>query len=264
MPRKISNTSSKKTKPALEADVYNIEGKTVSKILLPKEIFAAKSSPQILSQAIRVYLANQRSGTVSTKSRGQITGSTRKIYRQKGTGRARHGDIKAPIFAGGGIAHGPHPQDYSLEFPKKMKKQALFAALTDKHAEKKLIIVRGLEKLSIKTKKLNQVLADVKLTEKGHKPNKILLASDKYNKNLYLSGRNIENLTVREAQLLNPYDILAHSHLLMMEEAIEALSNVYFPKETSTSLKTLNIKKVVIRSKRLPIKKVRTSAKKKI
>ena len=145
-----------------------------------------------------------------------------------------------------------------------MKKQALFATLTDKHAEKKLIIVRGLDKLSIKTKKLNQILTDLKLTEKGHKPNKILLASDKYNKNIYLSGRNIENLTVREAQLLNPYDILAHSHLLMMEEAVEALKSVYFKKKTSTTVKTPEIKKVVKKSKSVPIKKVRKTIKKKV
>ncbi len=257
MPRKITKISTKETRPTLETDVYNTEGKTVSKILLPREIFAAKSSPQILAQAVRVYLANQRSGTVSTKSRGQVTGSTRKIYRQKGTGRARHGDIKAPIFVGGGIAHGPHPQDYSLEFPKKMKKLALFAALTDKYAEQKLIIMRGLDKLTIKSKKLNQILADVKLKEKSQKPNKILLVSDKYNKNIYLSGRNIENLTVREAQLLNPYDILAHSRLLMMEEAVETLRH-------SATVKTPDIKKAVTSSKKPSVKTAGKSAAKKI
>ena len=257
MPKKITKTSTKETKLTLETDVYNTEGKTVSKILLPKEIFAAKSSPQILAQAVRVYLANQRMGTVSTKSRGQVTGSTRKIYRQKGTGRARHGDIKAPIFVGGGIAHGPHPQDYSLEFPKKMKKLALFAALTDKYAEQKLIIMRGLDNLAIKSKKLNQVLADVKLKEKGQKPDKILLVSDKYNKNIYLSGRNIENLTVREAQLLNPYDILLHSRLLMMEEAVEALRR-------SATAKTPGIKKAVKSRKKPSVKTARKSPAKKI
>lgn len=264
MPRKITKTSTKESKSTLETDLYNTEGKTVSKILLPKEIFAAKSSPQILAQAVRVYLANQRSGTASTKSRGQVTGSTRKIYRQKGTGRARHGDIKAPIFVGGGVAHGPHPQDYSLEFPKKMKRLALFAALTDKYREQKIIIMRGLDKLIIKTKTLNQVLADVKLTDKGQKPDKILLVSDKYNKNLYLSGRNIENLAVREAQLLNPYDILVHSRLLMMEKAVEALNSLYFKKKIhSAAAKTSDIKKAVTNSKKPSVKTAGKSAKKK-
>ena len=257
MPKKITKTSTKETKSTLETVVYNTEGKIVSKILLPKEIFAAKSSPQILAQAVRVYLANQRSGTVSTKSRGQVTGSTRKIYRQKGTGRARHGDIKAPIFVGGGVAHGPHPRDYSLEFPKKMKKLALFAALTDKFAEQKLFIMRGLDKLAIKSKKLNQVLADVKLKEKGQKPNKILLVTGNYNKNLYLSGRNIENLTVREAQLLNPYDILSHSSLLMMEEAVEALRH-------SATVKTPDIIKTVKSRKKPSVKRPGKSPVKKI
>lgn len=266
MPRKISKTSTKETKLTLEADVYNTEGKTVSKILLPKEIFAAKSSPPLLAQAVRVYLANQRSGTVSTKSRGQVTGSTRKIYRQKGTGRARHGDIKAPIFVGGGVAHGPHPQDYSLEFPRKMKRLALFAALTEKHAEQKLIIMRGLDELTIKSKKLNQVLADVKLKVKGQKPHKILLVTGKYNKNIYLSGRNIENLTVGEAKLLNPYDILVHSRLLMMEEAVEELSNVYFKKKslTAATVKSSDIKKTVKSRKKPSVKRSGKSPAKKI
>src|SRR3990170_8751536 len=130
MPRQISKQNSKEKK--LQAILFNIDGESVGKISLPPEIFAYKVGPKLLAQAVYIHLANQRAGTRSTKTRSQVTGSTRKIYRQKGTGRARHGDITAPIFVGGGIVGGPKPRDYSANMNKKQKRKALFISLSEK------------------------------------------------------------------------------------------------------------------------------------
>ena len=115
--------ATKKNTAGLTVDVYDTRGKVVEKMHLPKDIFGVDVNQQLIAQAVRVYLANKRQGTVSTKTRGEVTGSTRKIYRQKGTGRARHGSIRAPIFVHGGLVFGPKPRDYSMKFPKKMRKQ---------------------------------------------------------------------------------------------------------------------------------------------
>ena len=138
MPTKNSKPETKKTqtrnvqKTGLNIDVFDIKGKNVGSISLPESIFKAKVNPQVVAQAVRVYLANQRQGTSSTKTRGEVQGSTRKIYRQKGTGRARHGSIRAPIFVHGGVAFGPKPRDFSLKIPSKIKQQALFSAFSSK------------------------------------------------------------------------------------------------------------------------------------
>src|SRR3990170_6251019 len=137
---------------SLNVPVVGVDGKTKSKIQLPKELFGAKVNKALLAQAVRVYLANQRTGNAATKTRGEVEGSTRKIYRQKGTGRARHGAIRAPIFVGGGIVFGPRPHDFHLDFPKKMKRRALGSALTSKLGSGDVIVVSGLSDLEPKTK----------------------------------------------------------------------------------------------------------------
>ncbi len=162
MPRKkITKTKKTEVKQAvnLKTDVYNLKGDIVGKTTLPTEIFDVKINPQLISQAIRTYQVNNRLGTVSTKTRSEVAGSTRKIYRQKGTGRARHGSITAPIFIGGGVAHGPKPYDYSLKWPQKMKQAALFGVLTDKFQNGAVKIVRGLEKIELKTKSMSAYVA---------------------------------------------------------------------------------------------------------
>src|SRR5579885_383385 len=133
-------------------DVYGIDRKVSGKVSLPHVIFGEKVNKQLLAQAVRVYLANKRQGTVSTKTRGEVDGSTRKIYRQKGTGRARHGSVRAPIFVHGGVVHGPKPRDYSLNLPKKMRRKALFSALSAKLQDGQIKVVAGFEKLEPKTK----------------------------------------------------------------------------------------------------------------
>src|SRR3989338_11409930 len=143
---------------SLSIPVYSLAGKETGVLALPKEIFAAKVSKSLLAQAVRVYATNQKSLLASTKTRGEVEGSTAKIYRQKGTGRARHGAIRAPIFVGGGITFGPKPRKVRLILPQKMKKAALIAALSVKLADKNVIGLSGLDKASGKTKEMAKLI----------------------------------------------------------------------------------------------------------
>lgn len=211
-------------KTHLQKDIYNIKGEAIGKISLPAEIFDAKINPVLLRQAVHVYTANQRLGTHSTKTRSEVSGSTRKIYRQKGTGRARHGDIKAPIFIGGGIAHGPKPRDYSLSLPKKMKRLALFGALTDKLQNGRLKIVAGLADIKPKTKSMLETLDNLQLINKNNKGQlSVLLVLAGNVDNIILAGRNLKGLEAVSARLLNTYEVLKRENLLIMEEAVKIL-----------------------------------------
>lgn len=208
----------------LTADVYNMQGRVVSQVNLPKEVFGAKVNDSLMAQAVRVYLANQRMGTASTKNRGEITGSTKKIWRQKGTGRARHGSRKAPIFVGGGVAFGPRTRDYSLKMPKKMKKAALLSALSYKQNNGEIKIVTGLEKISPKTKFMAQAVK--KLGFDSKKINVLLITPDKAKngfENVYRAGRNIEGLKILGANALNTYEILDNQSVLFMKGAVSAV-----------------------------------------
>lgn len=149
---------------------------------------------KLIAQAIRVYLANQRQGTQSALTRSEVNRTRKKLYKQKGTGGARHGDRKAPIFVGGGVAFAPKPRDYSLKFPKQMKKRALEEALKLKKPEK-----ISLEKVTGKTKDLAKLFDLEKKT---------LLITAKYNEKVWLAGRNIPNLTILPKEQLNVYQII--------------------------------------------------------
>lgn len=262
MPGKKSEKQNKKVVDNPKSDVYNIEGELVGKIVLPGQIFAAKINPVLTSQAVRIYLANQRSGTHSVKTRAEVTGSTRKIYRQKGTGRARHGDIKAPIFIGGGIAHGPKPRDYSLNFPKKTRRFALFSALTSKFQEGKIKIVDGLEKIEAKTKLMFTALTNLGFIQKKEKKaNSVLLIIPEVQKNIILAGRNLPSLSIVQARLLNTYDVLSHQNILFTKTAIPVIEQHYFNK-SKIPLNALPVKTVLpssqVSSKNVPkIKRVK-------
>ena len=193
-------------------------------IVLPLEIFSAKINEKLMTQAVRVYLANQRQGTASSKDRGEVSGSTKKIYRQKGTGRARHGSRKAPIFIGGGVVFGPNPRDYSLKLPKKARRLALFSALTAKFSDKAIFVIKGLEKIKGKTKEMIKTMENLKFKPKEEK---ILLLVSGEVKNVVLAGRNIENLKIAPARLLNTYEVLAAQKILFMEETIKVLQETY-------------------------------------
>lgn len=251
----------KENKTWAKVVVYDIEGKAAGRMELPREIFQMPANPKLMAQAVRVYLANQRLGTHSSKTRAEVAGSTRKIYRQKGTGRARHGDIKAPIFIGGGVAHGPRPIDYSLKLPEKMKRLALFGALTGKLTEEKIMVVKGLEDIEAKTRRMAEILKNLKLTSDKKKP-KILLILPKPLSNVFLAGRNYEGLQLREANLLNTFEVLSHENLLFMQEAIPVLKGTFLKVSRADSEKVKPVenktlpKKKVIKSK-LKIKKIK-------
>lgn len=223
----------KKTKKTyLKQDVYNIKGEVVGRISLPKEIFSIKPNPVLMRQAVHVYLANQRLGSHSTKTRSEVSGSTRKIYRQKGTGRARHGDRKAPIFRKGGIAHGPKPRDYSLKLSKQMRRLALFSALVDKLHSDKLKIVTGVADIDLKTKKILEVLKNLQVIEtNGEEKLSVLLVLPKKIDNILLASRNLEGLKVIQAKLLNTYEVLQKQNFIFMKEALEVFENHFVKKK---------------------------------
>lgn len=212
--RKLSQEKSGQGK--LEAPVYDLEGRKKSKVKLPPEIFDLKASDKLLAQYVRVYLANRRRGTRSTKKRGEVRGSTRKIYRQKGTGRARHGDIRAPIFVGGGVVHGPKPADFSLKLNKKMRRKALFSALSQRFKEGNIVFVEGLTKIKPKTKEAVTLLKKLKLDKEK---NLLVYIKDKSN-DLILAFRNLRNLSYIEARSINAFAVLSSAKIIFSKEAL--------------------------------------------
>lgn len=208
----------------LSVEVYDLKGKVVEKITLPKNIFSANENPQLVSQAVRVYLANKRQGNASTKTRGEVEGSTRKIYRQKGTGRARHGGIRAPIFVGGGITFGPKPRDFSLNLSKDMRRKALFSVLTTRRKDGAVKIVSGFAKIEPKTKNAASTLKSLSLDPKNKS---VLLVTDGQSENVLRAAKNIDGVDILPARQLNAYDVLRASSLLFMKESIDTLSETF-------------------------------------
>lgn len=221
----VTKSTELEIKPSkLTAEVFDLEGKVVEKMSLPREIFGVKINKALIAQAVRVYRANQRLGTASTKTRGEVEGSSRKIYRQKGTGRARHGSIRAPIFVHGGVVFGPRPHDYGLHLSQKMKRAALFSALSSKFGNGEMKILQGIEKIEPKTKKFLSVIDKLGL---NNKKKKILVIASSEIENLKRAGRNIEGMTLTVAKRLNTYDILNNRQLLIAKEAIEELKKTF-------------------------------------
>lgn len=205
-------------KSSLTIDVYGLDGTVAGKVTLPEEIFGEKVNKTLLAQAVRVYLANKRQGNASTKTRGEVDGSTRKIYRQKGTGRARHGSVRAPIFVKGGIVFGPKPRDFSLELPKKMRRKALFSALTAKLHDGEVKVLAGLESMEPKTKQFVSAMKNLGLAEK-----KLLLVMGEDLKAVKRATRNVQGVSSTAVKRLNAYDVLNNKHVVVMKDAIEEM-----------------------------------------
>lgn len=207
----------------LTVEVYTVSGRKAGTVELPKEIFGSEINNALMAQAVRIYLANQRMGTASTKTRGEVKGSSRKIYRQKGTGRARHGSIRAPIFVKGGVVFGPKPRDFSLKLPKKMKRAALISALSSKFKDGEIKVYSGLQKIDPKTK----IMADL-LKTSGAKAGKILLITSTDEKSglqdLYRSARNIKDIKILPVNMLNTYEVLDNKQVLLMKEAVNLIT----------------------------------------
>jgi large subunit ribosomal protein L4 len=201
----------------LSATVVGVDGKAKGKIALPAELFDQKENKQLVAQAVRVYLANQREGGANTKTRGQVEGSTRKIYRQKGTGRARHGSIRAHIFVGGGIAFGPTTHSFSLTMPTKMKRMALASALSTQYHAGNVVFRDGLETLKPKTKNIAEAISTVS------GDSRVLLVLAKDAKLVARSARNIQDVTSLPVSNLNTYDVLSHTKIIFMKDAVSLL-----------------------------------------
>lgn len=207
-------------KGSLTIDVVDLEGRVVEKLTLPVEMFGEKVNKTLLAQAVRIYLANKRQGTASTKTRGEVDGSTRKIYRQKGTGRARHGSVRAPIFVKGGIVFGPKPRDFGMQFPKKMRRKALFSALSSKLANGEVKVLAGLETIEPKTKQFVSVINKLGYVDKKRK---VLVVTALEPENVKRAAGNVPGIVVTGAKRLNALDVLNTKHILVMKDAIEEM-----------------------------------------
>ena len=219
----VKKVAEKKAAPrssGLSVPVYSLVGRVSGTLTLPKEIFGQKVNKKLLSQAMRVYITNQKSLNAFTKTRGEVEGSTAKIYRQKGTGRARHGAVRAPIFVGGGITFGPKPRKVRLELPQKMRKAALLSAFSAKTADKQLMGLSGLEKASGKTKEMVKLLD--KVVGKGKNISSLIVTGEKQD-NVVRAVRNIPGTDVLPVNLINAYEVLKHELLLITKEAVEKL-----------------------------------------
>ncbi len=208
-------------------DVYTISGAKSGQIELPKEIFAAKVNKVLMAQAVRVYLSNQRRGLAKTKTRGEVERTKAKWFRQKGTGHARHGARSAPLFVGGGRAHGPKgEQNFHLKMSKKMKRKALFSALTSKFKKGEIIVVKDLEKLEPKTKKMVEVMENLKIKNKNEKTKlRALLVLPKLIDNVIKAARNIQGVDLALVNSLNTYEVLNGGKLIFMKESIDKLKD---------------------------------------
>ena len=200
--------------------MFGIDGTEKEPVTVPATIFGQKENKALIAQYIRVYLQNQRMGTSSSKTRGEVIGSTRKIYKQKGTGGARHGSNKANVFRGGGVTFGPTPRDYSRDMNKKQKKQALFISLSMKLKENAIMALEGAAiEMKPKTKEVSIFLKSLKLNSK-----KVLVVLPNVAKNgLLLSARNIPNVEITQSSTVNPYAVLNNKKIIFVGDALKTL-----------------------------------------
>ncbi len=203
----------------MEITVKNIQGEDTGRTLnLSDDIFGIKPNDHAIYLDVRQYLANQRQGTHKSKERSEVAGSTRKIKKQKGTGTARAGSIKSPVFRGGGRVFGPRPRDYSFKLNRKLKKLARLSALTYKAQESQITVLENFSFEAPKTKNYQQLLQALTLAGQSS-----LLVLEAANKNIILSARNLQHTAVTTADKLNTYDILKAKHLIISEDAISKI-----------------------------------------
>jgi large subunit ribosomal protein L4 len=200
-----------------KVDVFNMKREKVGELDLSDDVFGAEVKEQLFYEVVKAQLASRRSGTAAAKERAAVSGSTKKIYRQKGTGRARHGSIRAPNFAGGGQAHPPRPRDWAYRPPRQMRIGALKSALSLFVKEGRLIVLENIELAEIKTKTLATVLEKLQIARKA------LVVDGKDNEKLKLSIRNMEDHQYLPPEGVNVYDLLRHDHLVVSKEAAKAL-----------------------------------------
>ena len=202
-------------------DVYDIEGKKVNDVELNEDIFGIIPNEELVHSVIVNYLANQRQGTQSTKTRAEVRGGGKKPWRQKGTGRARQGSIRAPHWVGGGIALGPKPRSYSYKLNKKEKRLAIKSCLSSKVIENELTVVDKIELKEIKTKEIAKMLNNLKLAGKT-----LILLPEK-NEVIQKSARNIEGVKTLSVNTINAYDLVNYNNLVITLDTVKKLEEVY-------------------------------------
>ena len=203
-------------------DVLNSKAEKVSQTDLADTIFNVPLKPNVLHEVVTMQLASRRSGSASVKHRSDVKGSGRKLFRQKGTGRARRGDIKAPLLRGGGSVFGPDPRSYAYKVPKKVRRMALKMALSSKLSEDSLVVLDELDFDKIKTKEFIKVMNALNM-------NNALFITDKKNENLELSARNVPDVKVLRIEGLNVYDILKYKSLVLLESSIKSIEGRLLP-----------------------------------
>ena len=202
-------------------DVYNVEGKKVSDIDLKEEIFGIEPNEAVIHSVLVNYQANQRQGTQSTKTRSEVSGGGRKPWRQKGTGRARQGSIRAPQWIGGGIALGPKPRSYKYRVNKKERRLAIKSVLSSKVLENQLTVVDKFAFDEIKTKQMVNALENLKVT------GKTLVVLPERDEKVQKSARNIENVKTTLVNTINVYDLLKYTNLVLTLDTVKKLEEVY-------------------------------------
>ncbi len=206
----------------MKIKVYDHTGKELETLDLKPSQFGSRPNDQLLAQALRVYTFNSHQHTSKVKTRSEVTGSRRKIWRQKGTGRARHGDRYAPLFVGGGVAHGPTGlKPNRLVLPKKMKRQALATALLYKLKNQNLALIKDFSLLRPKTAFLANLLSQIA----NHPRSKVLIIAAEHHPSIYLSARNLQQVTVKRAQLVNAYDIVFFDKIIASPQSLEIIKS---------------------------------------
>lgn len=204
----------------IDLSVHNIKGENIGEVSLRDNIFNTKVNKYLVHQAVKRYLANRRRGTASTKNRSEVRGGGAKPWKQKGTGRARAGTNSSPIWVGGGIVFGPAPRDYSFSLPKKMKVAALKSALSDKLANKEIIII---DKLSLEENKTSKMVEILKNLQAFKKP---LIITEKEDSIIALSVRNIKGAQVLPVSKINTYDLISHEKIIITKKALKRIEEV--------------------------------------
>ena len=212
--------------------VRNLSNKEVGEISLSDKVFGAELNESLIHAAVRNYLANKRQGTSATKTRGNVAGSGKKLWKQKGTGRARIASLRSPLWKGGGNVHGPQPRDWSYDLPKKMRRGALRSALSERLREGNLIVLDEIVFSQPKTKDFIAALGTLGLAD-SKKRAKTLIVDSLDNENLVLSSKNVQKTKVTNSFGLNVYDIIYHEKLVLSKAAAQELVELLDPARES-------------------------------
>lgn len=211
--------------------VRNLKNEEIGECELVDDVFGVDLNEALIHAAVRNFLANRRAGTAATKTRGDVSGSGRKLWKQKGTGRARIASLRSPLWKGGGNVHGPQPRDWSYALPKKMRRGALRAVLSERTREENLIVIDSFELENVKTKDFVRALEGLELMQKGLElTRKTLIVNSGENRNLELAARNIRHVKLVNPRALNIYDLLYHEKLLLTRQAAQEIAQLLAPK----------------------------------